>query len=92
MIVMDDADLDAAVDAGRLGAFFNMGECCNASSRILVQDGIADAFVEALKAFASELKVGDPLDEDSKLGAIINEAQEQKIPVSYTHLTLPTNA
>ena len=79
MIVMDDADLDAAVDAGRLGAFFNMGECCNASSRILVQEGIADAFVERLTAFAAELKVGDPLEKDSKLGAIINETQEQKI-------------
>ena len=78
MIVMDDADLDAAVDAGRLGAFFNMGECCNASSRILVQEGIADAFVGRLTAFAAELKVGDPLEEDSKLGAIINETQEQR--------------
>jgi acyl-CoA reductase-like NAD-dependent aldehyde dehydrogenase len=79
MIVMDDADLDAAVDAGRLGAFFNMGECCNASSRILVQEGIADQVVERLTAFAGELKVGDPLEENSKLGAIINEEQEQKI-------------
>ena len=48
MIVMDDADLEDVVDAARLGAFFNMGECCNASSRILVQEGIADEFVEKL--------------------------------------------
>jgi len=79
MIVMDDADLDAVVDAARLGAFFNMGECCNASSRILVHEGIADQFVERLTAFAKELSVCDPLDETSKLGAIINETQEQKI-------------
>jgi len=79
MIVMDDADLDSVVDAARLGAFFNMGECCNASSRILVQEGIADAFVERLTGFANDLKVSDPMDEDSKLGAIINETQEQKI-------------
>ena len=79
MIIMDDANLDDTVDATRLGAFFNMGECCNASSRILVQDGIADKVVERLTAFASELTVGDPLEEDSKLGAIINEEQEQKI-------------
>ncbi|TWU38288.1 aldehyde dehydrogenase family protein [Novipirellula artificiosorum] len=82
LIVMDDADLDAAVDAGRLGAFFNMGECCNASSRILVQEGIADEFSRRMTAFAAELKVGDPLAEDSKLGAIINGTQEQKI-LSY---------
>lgn len=79
MIVMDDADLESVVDAARLGAFFNMGECCNASSRILVQEGIADRFVEQLTTFAEGLKVGEPMEEDSKLGAIINEAQEQKI-------------
>jgi len=79
MIVMDDANMESVVDAARLGAFFNMGECCNASSRILVQEGIADQFVERLTAFAAEMKVCDPLDEDSKMGAIINEAQEQKI-------------
>ncbi|MGB0369740.1 MAG: aldehyde dehydrogenase family protein [Opitutales bacterium] len=79
MIVMDDADLDAVIDAARLGGFFNMGECCNASSRILVQEGIADEFVDRLTAFAKELKVADPLNEDSKLGAIINDTQEEKI-------------
>jgi acyl-CoA reductase-like NAD-dependent aldehyde dehydrogenase len=79
MIVMDDADLDAVVDAARLGAFFNMGECCNASSRILVQEGIADEFVKRLQAFASEMPVCDPLEENSKLGAIINDTQEEKI-------------
>ncbi len=84
MIVMDDADLDAVVDAARLGGFFNMGECCNASSRILVQEGIADAFVERLTAFASELPVTDPLDENAKLGAIINETQQEKI-LGYIH-------
>lgn len=79
MIVMDDADLESVVDAARLGAFFNMGECCNASSRILVQDGIADTFVEKLTEFAKGLDVSDPLNDASKLGAIINEAQEAKI-------------
>lgn len=79
MIVMEDADLEAVVDAARLGAFFNMGECCNASSRILVQDDIADAFVERLTEFAQELPVCDPLEGRSKLGAIINATQEKKI-------------
>ncbi|VGO18950.1 aldehyde dehydrogenase family protein [Pontiella sulfatireligans] len=79
MIVMDDADLDSVVDAARLGAFFNMGECCNASSRILVQEGIADEFVKRLTDFANEMKVCDPLEDDSKIGAIINETQEAKI-------------
>lgn len=79
MIVCDDADLEGAVDAARLGAYFNMGECCNSSSRILVQAGVADRFVAALAAQAEKMTVGDPLDENTKLGAIINEAQQQKI-------------
>lgn len=79
MIVMDDADLDSVVDAARLGAFFNMGECCNASSRILVQDGIADEFVARVTRFAREIPVCDPMEEQSKLGAIINEAQQERI-------------
>ena len=53
--------------------------CCNASSRLLVQEGIADRFAEAFAAAAAQLTVGDPLDEKTKLGAIINEAQQQKI-------------
>ena len=79
MIVMNDAVVEDAVDAARLGAFFNMGECCNASSRILVQDEIADEFVERLTAYAKELNVCDPLDENSKIGAIINDTQMEKI-------------
>jgi acyl-CoA reductase-like NAD-dependent aldehyde dehydrogenase len=79
MIVCADADLDGAVDAGRLGAFFNMGECCNASSRLLVHESVAAAFVERFAARVRELTVGDPLDDATKLGAIVNEAQESKI-------------
>jgi betaine-aldehyde dehydrogenase len=79
ILIFDDADLDVAVDASKLGAYFNQGECCNASSRLLVQEGIADAFVEKLKTVAADLIVGDPLDEKSKLGAIINEQQQDKI-------------
>ena len=79
MIICADADLAGAVDAARTGAFFNMGECCNASSRLLVQEGVADRFAEAFAAEAARLPVGDPLDEKTKLGAIINEAQQQKI-------------
>ena len=79
MIVFDDADLDSAVDAARLGAYFNMGECCNSSSRILVQAGIAEQFREKFVTAAAELPLGDPLDEGTKLGAIINDQQEGKI-------------
>jgi betaine-aldehyde dehydrogenase len=79
MIVCRDADLTGAVDAARTGAFFNMGECCNSSSRILVDETVADRFVEAFVKHAAQLPVGDPLDAATKLGAIINPAQEKKI-------------
>ncbi len=79
MIVCRDADLAGAVDAARTGGLFNMGECCNASSRLLVHDEVADTFVDQLMAHVAKLQVGDPLDEITKLGAIINEAQETKI-------------
>jgi betaine-aldehyde dehydrogenase len=79
LIVFNDADLEAAVDAARLGAFFNMGECCNSSSRVLVQEGIADTFLEKLCDYAADLVIGDPLDDKTKIGAIINETQASKI-------------
>ena len=79
LLIFNDADLESAVDASRLGAYFNMGECCNSSSRILVQDGVADDFVERFTAYSEKLVVGDPLDEETKIGAIINQAQYDKI-------------
>jgi len=79
IIIFNDAEIDAAVDAAKLGAFFNQGECCNASSRILVQAGIADQFVAKLKEVSSTLVVGDPMSENSKLGAIINQTQHEEI-------------
>lgn len=79
LIILGDADLDAAVDAARLGAFFNMGECCNSSSRFLVEESVADAFAGRFVEAAQGLTVGDPLDEQTKLGPIINDAQMDKI-------------
>ena len=78
-IVFADADLEAALDAVVFGAYFNMGECCNAGSRLLVQSSIADQFVEAILQRARTVPVGDPLDEDTKVGAIINQTQFDKI-------------
>ena len=78
-IVFADADLEAALDATVFGAYFNMGECCNAGSRLLVQTAIADQFLaEALERIKS-VPVGDPLDEATKVGAIVNQEQFDKI-------------
>ena len=78
-IVFADADLEAALDAVVFGAYFNMGECCNAGSRLLVQSSIADQFSQEVLKRAKTVPVGDPLDEATKVGAIINENQFGKI-------------
>jgi betaine-aldehyde dehydrogenase len=81
-IVFADADLEAAVDGVVFGVYDNAGECCNSGSRLLVQRSIADSFVSAVVEHARSVPVGDPLDEKTKVGAIVNTAQLNKI-MSY---------
>jgi betaine-aldehyde dehydrogenase len=78
-IVLADADLDDAVDGALFASFFNTGECCVAGSRLLVQDAIADTFVERLAACAQRIRLGGPDDEDAELGALIHEAHGEKV-------------
>jgi betaine-aldehyde dehydrogenase len=78
-IVFADADLAAAVDATVFGVCFNMGECCNSGSRLLVHRSIADDFVKRVVELAKEVPVGDPLDEQTKIGSIVSSAQFDKI-------------
>ena len=66
MVVLDDADLDVAVEACINGAFFSTGQRCTASSRLIVTEGIHDRFVEAMKARMVTLKIGDALAAESK--------------------------
>ncbi len=75
IVVMDDADLDIAVPAILNGAFFSTGQRCTASSRIIVQDGIHDAFVDRLTAEMLALKVGNPLDPSVQIGPVVSEKQ-----------------
>ncbi len=81
-MVFADADLEAALDAVVFGVYFNMGECCNSGSRLLVQRSIAKDFTRHVIERAASVPVGDPLLEETKVGAIINEAQLDKI-LSY---------
>jgi aldehyde dehydrogenase (NAD+) len=74
-IVFDDADLDAAVKGSSAGIFFNSGQVCSAGSRILVQEGVYDAFVAKLVARSKSLKVGDPRDEATYMGPLISQKQ-----------------
>ena len=75
MIVMDDANLDLALDGGLWGAFGTTGQRCTATSRILLQKGIAQKFTEQFVARAKALKVGNGLDESVEVGPQVNASQ-----------------
>ena len=78
-IVMDDADLDLALDGVLWGAFGTTGQRCTATSRLLLQDGIHDRFVERLVDRAKELKLGYGLDEGKDVGPLIHAASRDKV-------------
>ncbi|SDE76599.1 aldehyde dehydrogenase family protein [Limimaricola pyoseonensis] len=75
LVVLDDADLDTAVDCALNGAFFSTGQRCTASSRLIVTEGIHDRFVTALTEKLEALKVGDPLDPATQIGPVVDEGQ-----------------
>ncbi|WP_428603651.1 aldehyde dehydrogenase family protein [Sedimenticola sp.] len=78
MVVLDDADLDLAVDACINGAFFSTGQRCTASSRLIVTEGIYPDFVERMVTALSQLKVGPALDPQTQIGPAIDQAQLEK--------------
>ena len=75
MIVLDDANLDLAIEGALWGGFGTTGQRCTATSRIIVQKDVYREFVEKLVERAKKLKVGDGLDETAEMGPAINEAQ-----------------
>ncbi|KAI1500712.1 dehydrogenase [Biscogniauxia marginata] len=79
LTVFDDADFDVAVRETLEGAFFNKGEACTASSRILVQRGIYDKFVEKLAAAVKLIKMGNGLDPKTHVGPQVSKAQQQRL-------------
>lgn len=78
-ILFEDAPLDQAVEGVVNGIFFNQGHVCCAGSRLLVQEGIAEAVVAKLKNRLRALRVGDPLDKNTDIGAINSREQLEKI-------------
>ena len=79
VIVFDDADLDRALDAVVFMIYSLNGERCTSSSRLLVQQGIAEQFVEKLTARVEALKVGHPLDPSTEIGPLIHERHLAKV-------------
>ncbi|MEH6375052.1 aldehyde dehydrogenase family protein [Streptomyces sp. KLMMK] len=78
-IVFDDAPIDQAVEGIVNGIFFNQGQVCCAGSRLLVQESIQDELLDALKRRLSTLRLGDPLDKNTDIGAINSAEQLARI-------------
>jgi acyl-CoA reductase-like NAD-dependent aldehyde dehydrogenase len=79
IIVMEDANLDLAVEGATWGGFGTTGQRCTASSRVVIHKKVYDAFVEKFKAVASRLRLGDGLRKDVDVGPIVNESQFNKV-------------
>jgi aldehyde dehydrogenase (NAD+) len=78
-IVFADADIESAIRGSLLGIYFNQGECCCAASRLFVEKKIHDAFMEKMTHFANKMKVGDPLDPKTEMGAMVSQDQFNKV-------------
>lgn len=78
-IIFDDADFEAALDGALIGIFTNNGQQCLAGSRILVQRGIADRFIEAFVARARAIRVGHPRDASTEIGPLASEAHYRHV-------------
>jgi acyl-CoA reductase-like NAD-dependent aldehyde dehydrogenase len=82
LIVMADADLDAALDAAAKGAFYSTGQRCTASSRIIVEEPVADRFTSALLSRVQALEVGHALAAASQIGPLVSERQLDGVQAS----------
>ena len=78
-VIFPDADLENAADAVTFGIYFNVGQCCNSSSRIIVHEDIADAFVERVVELSRHVAFGNPMHPDTQVGAIVTTEHQKKI-------------
>jgi aldehyde dehydrogenase (NAD+) len=78
-VIFDDAPVDQAIEGIVNGIFFNQGHVCCAGSRLLVQESVADAITERLRSRLSTLRLGDPMDKNTDIGAINSRQQLDKI-------------
>src|SRR5471030_537265 len=79
LLVLKDADIELAVELACGGGFFNAGQMCSATSRVLVADELADEFLIRLQARAEAIRVADPFDPNVEMGALVNQAQYQRV-------------
>jgi betaine-aldehyde dehydrogenase len=84
-IFFADADFEAAIDGALFGVFINQGEVCSAGSRILVQRSIYNRFVDAMAAKAKTIKLGPPLERETKMGPLVSKEQYDRV-LSYLEI------
>jgi len=84
-IIFDDADLERALDGSLVNIFSNNGQMCIAGSRILVQRGVSDRFIESFSARTGSIRVGDPMDISTEVGPLAFEAHMDKV-LGYVEL------
>jgi vanillin dehydrogenase len=78
-VVLDDADLDEAAAAASFGAFMHQGQICMSTERVIVHQSVRDVFVDKLVAKAQALKLGDPSDPQTQIGAMISESAAGRV-------------
>ena len=84
-IILDDADLNQAVELSAQSAFYSTGQRCTASSRLIVTQGIYPKFIEALQARMAKIKVGDALTQGTDIGPVVSQAQLEQ-DLSYVEI------
>ena len=91
LMVLDDADVDAAVGVAIEGMFYNNGMACTSTSRIMVHESLYEDFARRFVAAAARLRVGDPLDADTDIGPLVDQRQQQRVE-GYVATTLAEGA
>jgi acyl-CoA reductase-like NAD-dependent aldehyde dehydrogenase len=79
IVMQDCANLDAAAEAAAWGVFYNQGEVCNAGSRLLVHESLKDEFLDRVAKVAATIQPGDPLDPETRMGAIVDRTQLERV-------------
>lgn len=82
LVIFDDADLEDAIGGAMLGNFYSAGQVCSNGTRVFVQRGIKERFLERLKARTEAISMGDPMDEATQMGPVASAAQMEKV-LSY---------
>nr|WP_281057357.1 betaine-aldehyde dehydrogenase [Mesorhizobium sp. M7A.F.Ca.CA.004.12.1.1] len=85
LIVFDDADIENAIGGAMLGNFYSTGQICSNGTRVFVQSGIHDRFVERLIERTKKIRIGDPLDPETQMGPLVSKAQHYKV-VGYIEI------